>query len=66
MALAEQRQGPYAGSRFFPARLSYSALHTCNTWTADALQAGGVPLHSAGVFFAWQLWDQLPQPDSGN
>jgi uncharacterized protein (TIGR02117 family) len=59
--IRSEAPGPYAGSRFFPASLRYSAFHTCNSWTAEALQAGGVPVHRVGVIFSWQLWSQLPR-----
>jgi len=64
-AVRSEAPGPYGGSRFYPASPRYSALHTCNSWTAEALQAGGVPVHSGGVIFSWQLWSQLSQPDPG-
>jgi len=51
--------GPYPGSLYFAAIPTYSALHTCNTWAAQALAAAGLPIHSAGVIFAGQLWRQL-------
>jgi hypothetical protein len=51
--------GPYAGSFYFAAKPGYSALHTCNTWVAEALAASGLPIHSAGVVFASQLWRQV-------
>ena len=52
-------QGPYPGSLYFLARPHYSALHTCNTCAAQALKAGRLRVHSAGVLFAGQLWSQL-------
>jgi Protein of unknown function (DUF2459) len=52
------RNGPYEGSLFFGAAPKYSALHTCNTWAADALRAAGLPIRSRGVLFASQLWSQ--------
>ena len=55
-------QGPAPQSEFFASRLSYDAFHTCNTWTADALRRAGVPVTPNGVLFAFQLWEQLPQP----
>lgn len=64
-AIRSDAPGPYPGSRFFPATERYSGLHTCNTWTAEALRAGGVPVRSTGVVFAWQLWAQLPEPGTG-
>lgn len=51
--------GPDAGSEFYASGLSYDAFHTCNTWTAEALYAAGVPINYHGVIFADQLWRQL-------
>jgi hypothetical protein len=51
--------GPYEGSLYFAAISRYSALHTCNTWAAEALQAGGLPVRSSAVLFAGQLWRQV-------
>ncbi len=51
--------GPYPHSEFFASGLSYDAFHTCNTWTAEALQAAGLPVSSGGVVFAGQVWHQL-------
>lgn len=50
--------GPYEGSLYLRATADYSAMHTCNTWAAQALQAAGLPVRSAGVIFAGQLWRQ--------
>jgi uncharacterized protein (TIGR02117 family) len=47
--------GPYPGSVFYPARDTYDALYTCNTWTADILRAGGLPMPVSGVVFAGQV-----------
>jgi Protein of unknown function (DUF2459) len=65
-SLSEQAQesgsesaGPYAGSRYYGASANYSALHTCNTWAAQAIRATGWPVRSRGVIFAGQLWHQL-------
>ena len=52
------RDGPYEGSVYFLATQKYSALHTCNTWGAEALRAAGFHVHTAGVIFAGQLWTQ--------
>ncbi len=52
-------RGPYEGSLYFAAAPRYSALHTCNTWAAEALKAAALPVHSAGVVFAGQLWGQV-------
>jgi hypothetical protein len=51
--------GPYEGSLFFSAVPKYSALHTCNTWVAEALVAASLPIHSGGVIFAGQLWKRV-------
>ncbi len=51
--------GPYPGGIFFAATPRYSGLHTCNTWAAEALRAGELPVRSAGVLFASQLWRQV-------
>ncbi len=53
------RDGPYPGSAFYASRLTYDGLFTCNTWTAAALRAGGVPVTVAGVVFAGQVTGQL-------
>jgi hypothetical protein len=52
-------QGPYAGSLYFAATARYSALHTCNTWVAEGLQAAQLPIRSRGVVFAGSLWRQV-------
>ncbi len=51
--------GPYDGSDYYAASQRYSALHTCNTWTAEALRAAGLPVHSFGVELAGQVWHQV-------
>jgi uncharacterized protein (TIGR02117 family) len=51
--------GPYPGSVFYASSGTYRATYTCNTWTADALRAGGIQVNSAGVVFASQLTNQL-------
>jgi hypothetical protein len=56
--LTVYREGPYEGSVYFLAAPKYSALHTCNTWGAEALRAAGFHVHTAGVIFAGQLWGQ--------
>jgi Protein of unknown function (DUF2459) len=57
--LTPYANGPYEGSLYFSAIPQYSALHTCNTWAAEALAAAGLPVQSAGVVFAGQLWRQV-------
>jgi uncharacterized protein (TIGR02117 family) len=56
--------GPYEGSLYYSAVLAYSAVHTCNTWVAEALQSMGLPVQSVGVVFAAQLWLQLLRIES--
>jgi Protein of unknown function (DUF2459) len=51
--------GPDPGSAFYVATGTYSASYTCNTWTAESLRIGGIPVTSAGVVFASQVTDQL-------
>jgi hypothetical protein len=51
--------GPYPGSLYFGATPGYSGVHTCNTWVAEVLNAGGLPVRSAGVIFAGQLWTRV-------
>jgi hypothetical protein len=51
--------GPGPGSVFYAATGTDSASYTCNTWTAEGLRAGGIPVTPAGVVFASQLTDQL-------
>jgi hypothetical protein len=47
-------EGPYPGSVFHASPIIYSAGYTCNTWTADALAAAGLPVDATGVVFAEQ------------
>ena len=47
--------GPYPGSAFYAATDTYYGLFTCNTWTAETLQTGGLPVGAIGVLFAGQV-----------
>jgi len=47
--------GPWPQSRFFASTGRYDAFHTCNTWTAAALEFAGLPVSGQGVAFAWQV-----------
>ncbi|MGC8520900.1 MAG: DUF2459 domain-containing protein [Steroidobacteraceae bacterium] len=47
--------GPISNSEFLASGERYDALHTCNTWTAAALQHAGFAIHAAGVIFSSQL-----------
>jgi uncharacterized protein (TIGR02117 family) len=51
--------GPYSGSLYYDSTVRYSGLHTCNTWTAEGLEAAGLPVHSVGVEFSGQVWRQV-------
>jgi hypothetical protein len=47
--------GPYAGSVFYAAAGTYDAFDTCNTWTAEMMRTGGLPVPTAGVLFVGQV-----------
>ena len=51
--------GPYAGSVFYASNEIYDAFHTCNSWTAMLLRAGGLPVEPHGVLFAGQVMRQV-------
>lgn len=51
-------QGPYPGSAFYGSGETYDAFHTCNTWVAETLQAGGLGVASTMVIFASQIMQQ--------
>ncbi len=50
----ELRPGFYLGSIFYVTTTRYAGTNTCNTWTADALQAAGLNINPAGDIFSWQ------------
>jgi Protein of unknown function (DUF2459) len=50
--------GPYRGSRFYATSRRYSAVYTCNTWTADAAQVAGTGVAASGILFAGQLMER--------
>jgi uncharacterized protein (TIGR02117 family) len=50
--------GEYPGNVYYPSSRTYFGLYTCNTWTAEALHSAGLPVHSAGVLLAGQVWGQ--------
>jgi uncharacterized protein (TIGR02117 family) len=58
--------GPYPQSVFYISTGTYNLGHTCNTWTAEALRAAGLPVSAAGVVFAGQVLDQLPSSTGSN
>jgi hypothetical protein len=39
------RSGPYDGSLYYASTQRYAALHTCNTWAAQALRAASLDVH---------------------
>lgn len=51
--------GASARRIFYAATGTYSAAYTCNTWIADGLRIGGLPITAAGIVFAHQVVDQL-------
>lgn len=51
--------GPSPQSIFYASTGTYNLGHTCNTWTAEALQVSGSPVSTAGVVFASQVLDQV-------
>ena len=51
--------GPYPDSAFYASGLTYSLTDTCNTWTAEALHVGGLPVSASGVVFAHGVVDQV-------
>jgi uncharacterized protein (TIGR02117 family) len=57
-ALHPIADGPYPGSLFYASTRTYSGVYTCNTWTAEALQTAGLPVHAGGVLFADDVADQ--------
>jgi hypothetical protein len=51
-------EGAAPGIVFFAAAASYDGLHTCNTWTGDALRSAGVPVDD-GALFAGDVMRQV-------
>jgi hypothetical protein len=51
--------GLYPQSIFYASTGMYNLVHTCNTWTAEALHVAGLPVNASGVVFANQVLDQL-------
>ena len=65
-AVHELAAGPYSGSLFYASTRNYSGVYTCNTWTAEALQTAGLPVHAQGVLFADDVADQARRIAAGN
>src|SRR5215469_5027981 len=51
--------GPSPGSIFYASPMTYDLTMTCNSWTAQALHAAGLPVTAEGVVFARQVLDQV-------
>ena len=51
--------GLFAYSRFYRANGKFSALRTCNTWVAEALEAAGLPISPGSVLTAGSLASQI-------
>ena len=58
--LAPQRKGLYGDSQFYAGLGQYTAVNTCNKWTAKALASAGVPLQVATALTAGQVMRALP------
>lgn len=56
---AEARPGLSPSGRFYPAVGRFSILRTCNTWTAEALAAAGLPVNPRYVITAGNLASRL-------
>jgi len=50
--------GLFPGSLFYAATHGYAPGYTCNTWSAEALQAAGLAVSPDGVMFAGGVLDQ--------
>jgi len=46
---------------FYAAQSKYNVLHTCNTWTGNALHATGLPISGDGVIFSGQIMSRANQ-----
>jgi uncharacterized protein (TIGR02117 family) len=44
---------------FYGSDGTYDLAHTCNTWTAEILRAGGFPVSTEGVITAAEVMDQI-------
>ena len=51
--------GLYADSKFYPATGKFHLLNTCNTWTGQALAAGGFEIGPPGTAQAEALMDKV-------
>ena len=51
--------GPYDGSLFYAGTGTYDLAYTCNTWTAEALRAAGLPVTPRSVVTKNDILDQI-------
>ena len=51
--------GLYRFSLFYPAKGQFHLFNTCNTWTAEGLEAGGWPIRVTGTVTAEELMVQV-------
>lgn len=59
--------GLYRFSLFYPAKGKFHLFNTCNTWTAEGLEAGGWPIRITGTVTAEELMAQVrPLAVGGN
>jgi uncharacterized protein (TIGR02117 family) len=56
---ADARPGLSSNARFYPAERKFSIFRTCNTWVAEALNAGGIPINPRYVITAASLSARL-------
>lgn len=59
MMPAQARPGHHPASGFYPARGRFHVLRNCNTWVAEALRFGGLPIDTAFVFTATTLMNRV-------
>ncbi len=57
--------GPYSGSIFYATTRGYSGFETCNTWTAEAARAAGLPVSDTLDVFASQTMARLAPVSEG-
>ena len=53
------------GSVFYAAVRPYSLAYTCNSWTMDALAAGGLPVRSRGTLTARDAMEEARRAARG-
>lgn len=52
-------RGSEPDGMFYEAVSEYNLFHTCNTWTAEALHAAGLPISADGIVFSGQTMDRV-------